>query len=170
MSDPLLIAATSELLEGWSGPVVVVDGDHLLECVHLGVAHGRDGWVALGELAIRPGAPVVDALQRPIGDVRIDMRRAEVRDRVARVLTAAEERPCGWNDALVEHAWQCDGFDLVWDEGRERRGLHGDLKVSEAATQALVALDWEADDDLADGSRRVDALALAVVWREVCGG
>jgi hypothetical protein len=168
MSDPLLIPASPALLDGWVGPVLVDDGSgDLLPCVHLGVAHEWEGWVALGELGTRPGQPVVDALQRPISDVFLDLRRAEVRDRCARVVAPLVFDDLDAEDVILS---ACGGPGQFAVSPMFGMGISiCTVKVGDRwrGREECDHLDPMDDTRLPDGSRRVDALALAAVVRQV---
>ena len=170
----LLIPATPELLTDWCGPVWW---------------SGRL-WASLGAF-LTPDGPVVTLAplaaasvlapltHADLHEVRMPLARAEVRDRVVRVLASrlghAGERPevllteDGYS-IVVGDVLDADGHMYVWD----RNG--NPARVGRVAVPALVAVpslaDLDPTDDtrLPDGSRRVDAVALGRVWLEVCGG
>jgi hypothetical protein len=130
----LLIPATPELLEGWCGPVVVT---------------WLQGWTETaacfeGRIFICEGDwPVED--MPDYGAVHLDLSRAEVRDRVARVVGPGV-------GAMVLATGMLSG-------------AHRHRVIASRAPH----LDPTDDTRLPDGSRLVDALALAAVAREVTG-
>ena len=104
--------------------------------------------------------------------VSLDTSRAEVRDRVARVLAGVVLRARGGLvDVCTAHVWE-------WSPAMEPRrwllssngGGRGWEHFTPRSVPALAALDPTADTRLADASRLVDALALAAVAREVIRG
>lgn len=141
----LMIPATPELLDGWCGPVRTNSG-----------LAGPSRFVFLYRSKSRPGEAVCAC--RATGNVRgipfaalfLDLARAECRDRVARVL-----RPSCQN-----------GVELRFDG----RSLYVGGHPSTRAWYEAQGLDRDDDTRLPDGSRLVDALALAAVWRAREGG
>lgn len=152
--DPLLIEATPELLDNWCGPVTVKWSD----------GTGRPDW----ETAVRDGQYAfigwmnLDEIAKAGGAIYLDLRRTECRDRVARVLNGGA-RPArlgftkldGGRLDVGDRSWMPD----CWDDGR--------CYFPEPGVPALADLVDHDDTRLSDGSRLVDALALAAVWREV---
>lgn len=134
--DPrLLLPATRALLKGWCGPgvldgrLVLVDGDN-------------DSVVLLdGASVMYNPAHLPAVFDEDLGELTLDLSRAECWDRVCRVLQVDFHRgvPRSW--------WFIDPY------GR-----------------SLAGLDPDDDTRLPDGSRLVDALALAAVARHVLGG
>lgn len=155
-SDRYLIPATAALLEGWTGPVVTTS------MAEAGVFTGS------AVLRVDPGTRcrVVGWSDDwyPIGDVFLDLRRAEVRDRVARVVA---ERSCvdPGGGVVWSNTSQITGWP-TWRIGGSDSGQAFDP----SHVPALASLDPASDERLPDGSRAVDAAALACVAREVLGG
>jgi hypothetical protein len=170
MDERLLIPATPELLDGWCGPVVVEhssgrwlwDGED--ECLvdADGELHTPDMYGDRDGVVLGVGTADVRALM-------LDLARAECRDRVARVLADAAVGPGGhtsgseWGCQWGRHgggSWLLNGVgDLRFaDEPGSDDAIH---------VPALADLDPNDDTRLPDGSRLVDALALAAVAREV---
>lgn len=161
--DPrLLLPATRALLEGWCGPglldnePVLVDGDN-------GCVIRLDGTLVEYDTSYLP--VVFDTDMRPCGTLSLPLSRAECRDRVARVLGDVRLIRIRWTTSLrfrygYSRSAALDGPEeaVFWD-------LHGDAGHPEVA--AFAHLDPNDDTRLPDGSRLVDALALAVVARQV---
>lgn len=166
--DPrLLVPATRALLEGWCGPVVtssmagagVSDGSAVLR-VDSGERCRVVGW---------------SYDWYPLRNVFLDLSRAECRDRVARVVLVSEGHPSapawwyriGASDAAwaLHPAGTCIQF--MPSTGGGRRATYDGWGCP---VPALADLDPNDDTRLPDGSRLVDALALAAVARHVLGG
>lgn len=174
MTDERLLApCTRALLEGWTGPVHITQirpapavciGEFRADgLVHL--------WAETGDAVVRPES------------LSLDLSRTECRDRVARVLAGLLLRGIPPNgDGFSWRAdfggWQLRSHNANWwagfgadtsrwfgaDEGN-RTGRHPSRSVP-----TLRTLDPHDDTRLPDGSRLVEALALAAVWREVSRG
>ena len=173
----LHIQATPELLDGWCGPVVLTSRSGLTRlCWMDGELYDSSGWCEDSEQYI----PML----------RLDLARAECRDRVARVAGVAlgihttggakwvHRGGCEW--ALRGDPWRgmsTGSPPLDYSERRlcpyltdgirrlgDRRGM-GSLW---SCVPALADLDPTDDTRLPDGSRRVDAQALGLVWEAVC--
>lgn len=143
MGDPLLIRATAALLDGWTGPITVI-----LQCGEVlrgAVDHGR----------VHLGRTVWENADKPV--TYLDLARAECRDRVCRVLFGGPGSP-RLDPQLVARRM------TLHTEGRamavSRRDWEWELEVPALAD---IPID---DTRLPDGSRRVDALALAAAWRQ----
>lgn len=164
--DPrLLLSATRALLEGWCGPggldgrLVLVDGDGELVVLLDGA------WIFYNAAYL----PVVfDEDMRPMGELTLDLSRAECRDRVARVVAAGrwpmqvQSTALRWGTRIPEErAWVLGGAWVYTSCVEE---------PDEVLVPALADLDPTDDTRLPDGSRLVDALALAAVARHVLGG
>lgn len=177
MSD-LHVTATPDLLDGWTGQAllqtqgarwvegVVLDGDH--------AAHFVGGSVYRDSIEL-------DLIRR----IRLDLSRAECRDRVCRVLAARllREVPANgdgysWRMEPVSCSWELQTHNRNW-MARFAADTSGWFAVDEGnrtgrfpsrSVPALADLDPDDDTRLPDGSRRVDALALAACWREVSRG
>lgn len=161
--DPrLLLPATRELLEGWCGPglldnePVLVDGDN-------GCVIRLDGTPLDYDTSYLP--VVFDAYMRSRGTLRLDLSRAECRDRVARVVAAGrwpmqvQSTALRWGTRIPEErAWVLGGAWVYTSCVEE---------PDEVLVTALADLDPTDDTRLSDGSRLVDALALAAVARQV---
>ena len=147
MDDRFLVPATRALLEGWHGPIVAQGCDAVLL--------GPGGLDANHWRIVHAGTSIVRAV--PISDLALDARRAEVRDRIARVLGG---RPTATAPTIAVEAAHTGGLWLLLLAG----------------TVELCRHPWPDDLDplgetrLPDGSRAVDALALAAVAREVLRG
>lgn len=152
-ADPrLLVPATPALLDGWCGPVWWSHRTIALAGVNDGELWG---------LCWDTGA----FRTVPIAEVHLDLSRAECRDRVARVLA-----PPGLGaiaPRLVCEAAHTGGIWLVFLDEEGGSVMLGDDRP--ARWPWPVDLDRHPTDDteLPDGSRLVDALALAAVAREV---
>jgi len=188
VADPRLIApATAAVLDGWCGPVVADAGaddrDGLVDGVCLGASEHPRGFLVWHDWG------GVGSERIPWEDLRLDFSRAEVRDRVARVLSALAgapgalapwwmgrdtftrgpldfvlTRPGSWHDR------DDTGCTIdAWVRGRAPMHAH-ERACLVVEVPALADLDPSDDTRLPDGSRLVDALALAAVYREVCCG
>lgn len=143
IDERLLIEATPELLEGWCGPVVFRWHHHGPKRAYM-VSWDGDLYDDCG--------PVEDPDQYRDG-LHFDLARAECRDRVARVAWGRVAEPhCRrspdsgpYKGAVVLIAWTYDGVLVECPTDQD--------------------LDPHDDTRLPDGSRLVDALALAAVWR-----
>lgn len=167
MDDRLLIKATPELLEGWCGPVRVPDPAWRSAAVW-GPSEDPDCpgcWLTW--------APFLGLQQWIADQIRLDLSRAECRDRVVRVLA--------WECRYVpEGAWWWNIGDGRWSlraplgggKGYVTFRSPGSPEPSEARPEVSALADLDPTDNtrLPDGSRLVDALALAAVWREVTRG
>ncbi len=160
-SDPrLLLLATAALLEGWFGPVVLPD-----RVVHgVIVGHGWDDLVYVWAGGSVEGYRALDLL--------LNLSRAEVRDRVARVVAGWRWRvdldggSVSWGHQPVEHErhrWTLESNRGVMEFRPSWARKH------EGNIPALADLDPSSDTRLPDGSRLVDALALGAVVRVVLG-
>lgn len=164
MGSDLLIEATPELLQGWTGPVLADDAPAIADNGEVLVT-GKWWW--WGNFTIR-----------------LDLSRAEVRDRVARCLAAVEGiEPGGCWDWTGGPNWALwcrapkgqhagspaiDSYRRAYvpevtKEMRRTMERH-DIGRLYRAVPALADLDPSSDERLPDGSRRVDALALARCW------
>jgi hypothetical protein len=154
----LLIPATRALLTGWRGPVVVVDFESPFEAVCLDWPVSADA-VILVSVSNTPTPFAVD-----IRHLRLDLSRAECRDRVARCTFGAP------------------GIVRLFRAANGVATLRGPLGIDFACSDpfaalafrvphvpALAALDPSDDTRLADGSRRADAAALARCWEATRG-
>lgn len=172
MDDRLLVPATHSLLDGWCGPVRTPKGAE----VSIGRVDIEDG----------PFGPVLAALTVRLSDgvehwldlrnIALDLSRAECRDRVARVLAAqlrGDRVPTAiapeWTPHLRTRS-AAGGLGHVNDGGWWHLWIGGYRRFDAGAIDALSALDPHDDARLPDGSRLVDALALAAVAREVLRG
>jgi hypothetical protein len=121
-------------------------------------------WTATGLWLVHPS------------EASLDLSRAECRDRVARAI-AAIYRPARAACTAPDWYWCDDGVDAsrldpewMLSQGVDllRWYVPGPARSShEVSVPALGALDPGDGARLSDGSRLVDALALAAVWREV---
>lgn len=177
MTDPrLLIPATPALLDGWCGPILTAHNGHALA---LAGADGYPGAEVYG-LCLETGA----YRHASISEARLDLARAEVRDRVCRVL--AERVNCGPKPGPAFSFWHdynCRGrtYRLSRPAGIGSGDAGGAVFIAPGdewiafvpAHQvachipALGALDPALPNLLPDGSRLRDALALAAVARQV---
>lgn len=142
MDDRLLAPCTADLLRGWTGPVHGY--------VHRGIPTRA---VSIGEFGggmVMLWAETGDAVVRP-ADLSLDLSLAECRDRVVRVVAQHLA-----NDGAPRPYLRC----LDADSARQ-------TAPAEWYDSADLRLDPNDDTRLPDGSRLVDALALAAVWREV---
>lgn len=156
---PLLLQATEALLAGWCGPVVW-DGEEAMLF--------DDGY-----LVQRDGGKPYPAGYPELPDLRLDLARATVRDRVARVVFGTPSLPRCWRAHSAGYAkgvaFQMGrGEGGVWYEGGDWWD-GGQGHSPKRFCPALAALDPHDDTRLPDGSSRVDALALLAVAREVLG-
>jgi hypothetical protein len=172
-SDPrLLVPATHALLDGWCGPVVVDGHEEVWTRGRLLVVDEDDEAMWWGE--------DVDH-----GDLRLDLSRAEVRDRVARCLAATMTGgPVGDEPPIFYFQWHQPRYTRS-NARRQRMATIGRLVCwvdrDDPAEPRLGpkyggVLPSLADLDpgypgerLPDGSRWVDAAALAAVARHVLG-
>lgn len=164
--DPrLLVPATRALLDGWCGPVDASGNPAAL-------LWGWDesalvAWLGLGVGSLR---------QVPMSTLSLDLSRAECRDRVARVvaekvglLRMGAKPVCTAPDFTTR-------FDLPhWTMAGPQFGNGGGGSSltwipSEGFCDELAYLNPNNDTRLSDGSRLMDALALAAVARQVLGG
>jgi len=162
MSDERLrIPATRALLEGWCGPVLE-RGTRVIAC---GITPK-----GLCDVAV-PSTGRFGCV--PIALISLDASHAEVRDRVCRVLAATLYTDGPHSSACVVPGRRGLGgapgllFGLLTvtpEDGDRWRWFDDDR------APALAALDPNDDTRLPDGSRLVDALALAAVAREVTRG
>lgn len=143
----LLLSATQALLEGWFGPVVV-DG---AEWMSLGGCHGDED----GFFRVHDG--LVGLTYMEPERVFLDLSRAECRDRVVRVLGGTD-----WVYVASAVGW------WLWLD--RQPSDRGEGRYYPASGPALAGLDPNDDTRLPDGSRLVDALALAAVARHILGG
>jgi len=169
MSD-LTIPATRELLDGWCGPVLteaMVAAGVDEGSVHVGHVIGHNtrvyGWSS-------------DWYR--IDSLRLDLARAEVRDRVCRALAGALLRDVPPNgDGFswrweYPSAWRLVSHNLNWSAGFARdtsnwfAANEGNRtgRFPSRSVPGLADLDPDDDTRLPDGSRRVDAEALRLAW------
>lgn len=157
MDERLLIPATRALVEEWCGPVVT-------RATHYGGAWAP--WVVVnaggGTVTVASSS---DAATVTVGDVFLDLSRAECRDRVARVLADIRGIAIRWTTAPrfrygYSKSAGLDGPEqaVFWDY----RGDSGHPEVP-----GFSGLNPNDDTRLPDGSRLVDALAIAAVARQV---
>ena len=159
MDERLLVPATRALVDGWCGPVVV-DGratvtwwDNGASSVWVETTPDGDGYWLIAAIA----------------SAALDLSRAECRDRVARVVAGLALAPrAGLVDSCTAHTWEwAPAMDqrrwTLSGNGGGRGWEHFGLK----SVPALADLDPNDDTRLPDGSRLVDALALAAVARQV---
>ena len=172
--DDLLIPATAELLDDWFGPVVYLD------CAYPWVIrHVRDGAYVVqgtGDGTRGSGGGGYDS-GADLDDLRLDLSRAECRDRVARVLaqninkapmSAGIRQGATAPDAAFRFPKSGGSFTLAGaQEGNGGGGPSMTWLACVGSCDGLVGLDPLDDARLPDGSRRVDALALAAVWRSL---
>lgn len=155
--DPrLLVSATQELLDDWCGPVLV---DGLPSIANLGEVLWRGPSQAEPRWWYWKNPDRVD----------LDLRFAECRDRVCRGLIASRRPVMRAHHGARFRPGVTRG---VWV-------LHGDQSESETfaasgrggwtCVPGLADLDPSDDTRLSDGSRLVDALALAAVARDPLG-
>lgn len=158
--ERLLLPATRALVEGWCGPVIVSQNTD-------------DAWLSYGEVD-QDGDVLVAGSHITwynLDKIRFDLSRAECRDRVARVVAGLALAPrAGLVDSCTAHTWEwAPAMDqrrwTLSGNGGGRGWEHFGLK----SVPALAALDPNDDTRLPDGSRLVDALALALVARHVLG-
>lgn len=157
--ERLLLPATRALVEGWCGPVVV-----------RGLSPFHDGpAVLLGPHDVEEGCEVASVSP---DEIRLDLSRAECRDRVWRVVVAALGSPVDRpevthdEDGLVILAGDLRDEQAqmyVWDRQGRPAG------AARLHVPALADLDPDDDTRLPDGSRLVDALALALVAKHTVG-
>ncbi len=166
--DRLLIPCTRALLEGWTGPVHgYVSGGLPTRAVCIGDFDANGDvylWTEVGSDPVPPSS------------LSLDLSRAECRDRVARVLVATY-RPARSACTAPDWYWCDDGDDGPQAEPEWTLNQGADLlrwyvpgparSDHEVSVPALGAVDPGDGARLPDGSRIVDALALAAVWREV---
>jgi hypothetical protein len=178
VSDPrLLIPATAALVEGWCGPVVVnYRGRHYEASLWNGgvqTIHGTEG-----KARRKKGEPFWPGVESTF----LDLSRAECRDRVVRCLAIATGHtvPNGvtWSCSSY-HRRRCWHLFAHLAPLTDRTGPVPDTRPAHfggkpwpnrgwyRAVPALADLDPASDERLPDGSRLVDALALAVVARAV---
>lgn len=177
MDERLLAPCTRALLEGWTGPV---HGYLTLAPPTGGSGYAHNGIparaVSIGEFDPLYGRAMLWTQAFPglasVEDLSLDLSIAECRDRVARVLaTLLGGRP---TDTSVAPCWAC-GMSAQRREAR--RGAREDGWTLYTGAQEwwfgsipgkpTSALDSNDDTRLSDGSRLVDALALASVWRHL---
>lgn len=160
MSD-LLLRATPALLDGWCGPVVwnSFAATHCIDGLLLstdGMADDAHGWW---------------------GSIYLDLTRAECRDRVARVVAAQNgmtpDAAVCWYYSSVLGGWLLHSrrpFLRLCDEREQSVAYCAEPDFAAwGRWPALATLDPHDDTRLPDGSRRVDAMALLLVAREVLG-
>jgi hypothetical protein len=153
-----LIPATRALLTGWRGPVVVVDFESPFEAVCLDWPVSADA-VILVSVSSTPTPFAVD-----IRHLRLDISRAECRDRVTRCMFGAP------------------GIVRLFRSASGVASLRGPLGIEMACSDpfaalafsvphvpALADLDPSNDTRLLDGSRWVDAAALTLCWAATRG-
>lgn len=163
IDNELLIPATPELLEGWCGPIVVLDHEGWCEVPMEAALYGLRGFAVTCWCHLN-GVPCERLDIVDLAHVRLDLSRAEVRDRVARVIirqSGPRLASQGGSNVLFcpNRPSSVRGFTSVPHPDGSGPGV----------IPALAALDPHDDTRLPDGSRRVDALALAAVWRAVAG-
>jgi hypothetical protein len=154
VDERLLVTCTRKLLEGWTGPVHgLVHNGVPVRAVSIGDFSG-DGramlWTDVGDWLMFPG------------DLSLDLSRAECRDRVLR---AAVQRVA--NDGAPRPYLQCPTFSCcgpAWILDTDSSSHTTPFKWYDSAD---LQIDPNDNTRLPDGSRLVDALALAAVWREV---
>lgn len=98
----------------------------------------------------------MEYLKRDMGSLTLDLSRAECRDRVVRVLGGTD-----WVYVPSVVGWR------LWLD--RQPSDRGEGRYYPASGPALAGLDPTDDTRLPDGSRLVDALALAAVARHVLG-
>lgn len=155
----LTIPATRELLDGWCGPVQVdpfgISG--LKPSWNLAAGGSAlDGWILLGGPRLHAW-PVTD---ETVAHVRLDLARAEVRDRVCRV-------GWGWPGMPRIVAREVATTTCPHPERDADWRLSVVLNISEAEIVQdgpIAGLDPDDETRLPDGSRRVDLEALRIAW------
>jgi len=148
-TDPrLLLPAADALLRVWCGPVVLDGYDTVARwsngesSVLVIESPDLEYWVCLDMIGS--------------GRLFLDLSRAECRDRVARALASGDSAFWVYDLGKFGAGWELrSGAGTRW-WGR--------------TLPALAGLDPSSDERLPDGSRLVDALALALVAAEVLGG
>lgn len=143
----MLVDATVELLQGWIGPTtLLVDGRRYVE-----IWDSEKSDIDLQ--AIRPAL-----LEGLLEDRYLDLNRRECRDRVKHCISVVL------------------GYDDLHRGTIFRLTKRGDAKMvgsgwthtwPKEIVDGLQDLDASDDTRLEDGSRRVEAVALAIVWNEV---
>lgn len=172
--ERLLLPATRALVEGWCGPVVVRglspfhDGPAVLLGPREPSARAGD-WLVYLLHDVEEGCEVASVSP---DEIRLDLSRAECRDRVWRVVVAALGSPVDRpevthdEDGLVILAGDLRDEQAqmyVWDRQGRPAG------AARLHVPALADLDPDDDTRLPDGSRLVDALALALVAKHTVG-
>ena len=163
--DPrLLIRATDDLLAGWCGPIVA----RHVPCVLL-----------LGRIENMPDHVLTSGWTDsvPIDEICLDLSRAEVRDRVARVVARSQPNYQGgalaWAFSGALGGWMMEErLPLLHIDDRREQGwafCSGPYFESWGRFDALANVNPNDPTLLPDGSRLVDALALAAVARQVLG-
>lgn len=156
MDERLLLSVTPELLDGWCGPVVFRWDHNGPKRAHM-VSWDGDLYDDCG---------LVEDQEEYRQGLHLDLARAECRDRVARVLFGCPDYAVTDDDPGMDGVSGPRGLWL-WADGR--------VYCSDARAAAYfrgqhlptMPSDWRDDTRLPDGSRLVDALALAAVAREV---
>lgn len=167
IDERLLLQATPALLDGWCGPVVLPDVEMHGAIVTHGMSYAyvwSDGGICRYEPA----------------DLYLDLSRAECRDRVARVVAVSaglrhEVRDWAWYPvgSLGSHYDVTGGPDVphpAMPEARFHSAVTRGWKPGDMVRRVIPALAGIDPNDatrLPDGSRLVDALALAIVARTV---
>lgn len=165
MDSRLLVPATPALLEGWCGPVLAHVYDKPEPCVLIGpsVLELDDGTEVMDYALHVVDGETFDTA--PVDDIALDLSRAECRDRVARVLA-----PPGLGAIAPRLVCEVAHTGGIWLVFLDEEGGNVVLDDEQPARWPWpVDLDRHPTDDteLPDGSRLVDALALAAVAREV---
>jgi hypothetical protein len=146
----LLVPATEALLAGWTGPVVVEYGDGLHPEVWTGTTHSVDGCEGFA--------------REPFRRLFLDCSRPEARDRCARVV---------FGRATEARLWRAhpESIPLLVGPGAEVLAAPTDSAEAFGVRPVPALADLAPADDtrLPDGSRWVDAAALAAVTRHVLG-
>lgn len=156
-ADPdgrLLVPATQALLDDWCGPVLV---DGLPSITNLGEVL----WRGPGQ-----GEPRWWYWENP-DRVELDLRFAECRDRVCRVLIASRRPVMRAHHGARFRPGVTRGIWVLHGDQSESETFAASGLGSWTGVPALADLDPTDDTRLPDGSRLVDALALAAITREL---
>lgn len=186
MDSRLLVPASAALLDGWCGPVVLLD-PHERGSDLVGAHLYRDGQVSVFAdwTARRTWSTSVSSIHGVLDRVMLDLSRAECRDRIIRALIAMLW-PGDRLDrvALDGGPWASDRFD-GWTLGTWNRNWSAHFRAGPPARETadehspytwlirlpgLAGIDCLDDTRSPDGSRLADNLALAAVAREVLRG
>lgn len=179
MDSRLLVPATAALLDGWCGPALAEDSDGNWAPVVV-IALARPdllaAWVvdldldALDDRADQIAEDCDGRIAELVSFVHLslDLSRAECRSRVALLLAplmglGRVDSACG----MPGRTWYLT-HGLAWSEAYEGSGWR---RYPDSCEDVLADIPVEGDDTrLPDGSRWVDAAALAAVAREVLRG